>query len=265
MTDKEIIKALDCLKGCALPCRECPYSQANFFPLCQQRVAKDALDLIKRQQQDISTLKTKCYCISNDRDRIKKRLEVVSRDLQEGSARLTEAEREKFWAMTDEEIREFWEQLSDYTVAENENRVIPAKMFSKLGHVSKSTIDIIKRLNAENDDLTERLNATIAGQESLQKALAEKDREVSVLNSDLKLLRNDYDYLKEKFDKAIEKNINQRDKILKLISERNSAEAIRAEAVREFAERLKEEMHKYCGEITEDDINNLVKKMVGED
>ena len=156
--------------------------------------------------------------------------------------------------MTDEEIRE---AMACCMMSECQN--CPNKGAEDCAeNLIAQALGLILRINEE-------LEATIAGQETLQKALVEKDREVAELNSDLKLLRNDYDYLKEKFDKAIEKNINQRDKILKLISERNSAEAIRAEAVREFAERLKEEMHKYCGEITEDDINNLVKKMVGED
>ena len=39
-------------------------------------------------------------------------------------------------------------------------------------------IQLLNSQQAEIDDLTERLNATIAGQETLQKALADKDREV---------------------------------------------------------------------------------------
>ena len=42
----------------------------------------------------------------------------------------------------------------------------------------------------------EQLEATIEGQETLQKALAEKDREAAELNSDLKLLKNNYEHLK---------------------------------------------------------------------
>lgn len=57
MTNKEIIKALECLCGFALHCRKCPYSPRYQFPLCQQRVAKDTLDLITRQQEEIERLK----------------------------------------------------------------------------------------------------------------------------------------------------------------------------------------------------------------
>ena len=69
--------------------------------------------------------------------------------------------------------------------------------------------------------LQEQLDATANGQETLQKALAEKDREVAELNSDLKLLKNDYDCLKRNFDKTIEKNKRLRDKVVGLTAEKD--------------------------------------------
>ena len=57
MTDTEIIKALECLCGSALKCRECPYSPRYQFPLCQQQVAKHALALINRQKAEIEKLR----------------------------------------------------------------------------------------------------------------------------------------------------------------------------------------------------------------
>ena len=39
----------------------------------------------------------------------------------------------------------------------------------------------------------------------------------------------------------------------------------RIEAYKECIEKVKEIMHKYCGDITEDDLNNLLKELVGED
>lgn len=57
MTDNEIVKALECLCGNALNCRECPYSPRYKFPLCQQQVAKDTLSLINRQKEEIERLK----------------------------------------------------------------------------------------------------------------------------------------------------------------------------------------------------------------
>ena len=177
MTDKEIIKALEyCASESIEYCQVCPYRVDMMY--CEQmKLIADTLDLINRQQQDISTLKTKCYCISNNRDRIKKRLEIVSRDLQEGSSRLTEAEREKFWKTSDDEIREFWMQLYNYTVPENVKQVIPANMLSKLGHITKSTIDFINRQQ-------EQLEAAANGQETLQKALAEKEKEIERLTAE---------------------------------------------------------------------------------
>ena len=57
MSEKEIIKALECLCGYALKCRECPYSPRYEFPLCQRQVAKDTLDLLTRQQAEYENLK----------------------------------------------------------------------------------------------------------------------------------------------------------------------------------------------------------------
>lgn len=56
MTGSEIVKALKCLIGTPLKCRECPYSPRFKFPLCQQAVAKDALSLIARQKEEIELL-----------------------------------------------------------------------------------------------------------------------------------------------------------------------------------------------------------------
>lgn len=57
MTDKEIIKALECLTGESIPCRDCSYS-ANYTHFdCQRQVAKDALDLINCQKAEIERLK----------------------------------------------------------------------------------------------------------------------------------------------------------------------------------------------------------------
>lgn len=62
-----------------------------------------------------------------------------------------------------------------------------------------------EKLVSEISCLQEQLEAAANGQETLQKALAEKDREIAELNSDLKLLKNDYNCLKANFDETIEK------------------------------------------------------------
>ena len=84
MTDKEIIKALECLFGC-VDCRECLYSPRYEFPLCQQQVAKDTRDLINRQQAEIEQLKKKVEELSevlSDSIRIKYK-EVQSEAIEE--------------------------------------------------------------------------------------------------------------------------------------------------------------------------------------
>ena len=56
MTDNEIIKALECLRGNAFDCGECPYCSCYPAP-CEQQVAKDVLSLINRQKEEIERLK----------------------------------------------------------------------------------------------------------------------------------------------------------------------------------------------------------------
>lgn len=132
--------------------------------------------------------------------------------------------------------------------------------------LAELALDIINRQQ-------EQLEAAANGQETLQKALAEKDREVAELNSDLKLLKNDYDCLKTNFDETVEKNKRLRDKAIGLTAEKEQLiktfGECQAEAVREFAERLKEEQSFYDGQetriyLTEKDLDNLVKEMVGD-
>ena len=71
MTDTEIIKALECLFD-YMDCGGCSYSPTYEFPLCQQHVAKDALDLITRQQAEIEQWKEEAnkyqnlWCIAVD-------------------------------------------------------------------------------------------------------------------------------------------------------------------------------------------------------
>ena len=55
MTDKEIIKALECCGGVTIPCRSCAYFDSHYK--CTQSVANDALDLINRLQAENDSLK----------------------------------------------------------------------------------------------------------------------------------------------------------------------------------------------------------------
>lgn len=98
------------------------------------------------------------------------------------------------------------------------------------------------KLIAEINCLQEQLEAAANGQETLQKVLAEKNREVAELNSVLKLLENNYDHLKTNFDEAIEKNKRLRDKVVGLTAEKDQLiktfGECQAEAVRDFAKAV---------------------------
>lgn len=61
MTDKEIIKALECCTGHHRGCNTCAYYGGE--RPCTQRLEADALDLIKRQQAVINNLKNDCSIV----------------------------------------------------------------------------------------------------------------------------------------------------------------------------------------------------------
>lgn len=54
MTDREIIKTLECCE--ANDCRKCPLSHID-VPTCISKACSKALDLIKRQQAEVESLK----------------------------------------------------------------------------------------------------------------------------------------------------------------------------------------------------------------
>ena len=63
MMGDKTIKALECLKGYALHCRDCSYSVKFKFPQCQQKVAKDALDLINSLQAERDAWECEFGCL----------------------------------------------------------------------------------------------------------------------------------------------------------------------------------------------------------
>lgn len=59
MTDNEIMKALElCSKITVQNCKLCPYNRGRGFD-CNERLNKEALDLINRQKAEIETTRTK--------------------------------------------------------------------------------------------------------------------------------------------------------------------------------------------------------------
>ena len=81
MNDNDIVKALECLGGDEVLCRECAYGHIP-YPVCKKLAAKNALDLINRQKAEIDKLRQKldyenyecerCACdLLDQRDRAK--------------------------------------------------------------------------------------------------------------------------------------------------------------------------------------------------
>ena len=56
MTDKEIIKALECCITSTCISNNCPYEEMHDIPSCFTKLSGDALDLINRQQAEIERL-----------------------------------------------------------------------------------------------------------------------------------------------------------------------------------------------------------------
>ena len=72
MTDKEIIKALECLTGESIPCKDCSYSADYTHFDCQRQVAKDALDLINRQMAEYNNLLEQFRILDCECERLEK-------------------------------------------------------------------------------------------------------------------------------------------------------------------------------------------------
>lgn len=89
MTDNDIIKALDMCSDENAGCSECPYS--DDYTICNERIAKDALDLINRQKAEIESLNEQeriLICqLAEERDKaIKEFAEKLKTELTTGSA-----------------------------------------------------------------------------------------------------------------------------------------------------------------------------------
>ena len=94
---------------------------------------------------------------------------------------------------------------------------------------------------------------------------------IKQLESDLQLLRNDYEHSKSVVDETVERNQRLREKLIKALINLKTA---KSEAIREFSERLKIKGRNisFCPETTKlnygvtfDDINDLVTEIVGDE
>ena len=77
MTDKEIIKASECLCGGGDSCTECTYHRRYRFGECRKQVAKDVLDLIIRQQSENKRLEKEVNLVSIQFQDLQERYEEV--------------------------------------------------------------------------------------------------------------------------------------------------------------------------------------------
>lgn len=65
MTDNEIIKSMQCVMGNEMNCSECTYQKVLPFPSCRMMCAKNALDLINRQKEEIERLNIELQSMRN--------------------------------------------------------------------------------------------------------------------------------------------------------------------------------------------------------
>ena len=122
--------------------------------------------------------------------------------------------------------------------------------------VDELILDLINRQKAE-------IEALIAGQETLQKY---RDEEINRLEIELKAMRGAANSYKAEVER-LERSAKQWEDTAKDLY--ISRENIKAEAVKEFAERLKEKATPHYFDNTHfavkvEEIDNLVKEMVGE-
>ena len=109
------------------------------------------------------------------------------------------------------------------------------KCFGDVDYLLELVLDLINRQQ-------EQLEAAANGHETLQKALADKNKEVAELNSDLKLSKNNHEHLKTNFDETVEKNKRLRDKVVGLTAEKDQLiktfSECQEEAVKDFAKAV---------------------------
>ena len=74
MNDNDIMKALECLGGDEVLCRECVYGPMPYH-VCKQMAAKNALDYINRQKAEIERLNHIRAELSKEIDDLKWKIE----------------------------------------------------------------------------------------------------------------------------------------------------------------------------------------------
>ena len=144
---------------------------------------------------------------------------------------------------------------------------IDCKVWSIEVYKLENALDLINRQKAMIDGL-------IAGQETLQKTLCDKNAEIERLNVELVGMRGACESYKRHYDNAkaeIEKWKRDANLTNFVIGENIQwhIDKAKSEAIKEFVERLKEKLQwdvEFDNKLVfESDIDNLVKEMEGED
>lgn len=126
----------------------------------------------------------------------------------------------------------------------------------------QDTIDLINRLRADVENYKQ-----IA--EHQQSVTMDRGFEIKRLKEKIESLQAENERLREKV-KRWKENYESSQVVVgdfrEIINEKcEEIKLTKASAYKECIEKVKEIMRKYCGEITEDDLDNLLKKMDGED
>ena len=136
------------------------------------------------------------------------------------------------------------------------------------GRYAKATLDLINRQKAEIENYKK-----VA--ENQQKVTIDRGFEIKKLKAEIKRLKREVEDLESTQEISPEAKYlvdTKADKVISLLTELNkSQEQIKAEAYKEFAERLKKELFYKCGDINYSEtcdtrklIDNLLKELVGD-
>ena len=145
MTDKEVIKALECcVKG--LECKNCPANpHKGNYGYCTSLLLKDALDLINRQKAEIFKEKNKNSKLRNERNRLKAEVERLTAERDAMHQDVIAAEEYAWQCKTAkaEAHKEFADRLKENSIA----------TFSWNGVVLVEEIDnLLKEMVGDNDE-----------------------------------------------------------------------------------------------------------------
>ena len=134
------------------------------------------------------------------------------------------------------------------------------------------TLDLINRQQAEIENYSNNTKTMSDSIYKMQKLIESQQAEIERLKHEREVLIEDIHHSADQINEQIEEierlTINMNAFGLGMKREKERADTIRAEAIKEFAERLKESNHgslSYCtGWVDFDDIDDLVKEMIGE-